>query len=539
MKTDHFMRIILLATIATSLLAAGAGGQSVNAAANGALSIVDLKVQPQPVVAGDNVTIIFQLYNSYSSALTNVNLQLTAQNPILNVSPSSSQLIDAIGQGLYGGGIGFTSFVYKFRVPSTLSAGEYTIDAIAKYQTSQPNSYGGTTALPAESDMPIYIYVYGVPDVKLSASPQAPIVPGQAASLPVSVVNTGTDIANNVTVTLYSTNAFSVFGTSRFYVGTIKEDSASSFTATVQPSLDIANGTYPINATITYTSQSGNVVNESTSILLSTLINKPNIVASIEGASPTNLYAGGNQTLQVRLQNTGLGTAKNVTARFLDGPGINVGSTSQFFMSSLSPNNYTTETVYISANRSDIIGNFSLPVSLTYYRSNYSGSVMRLQYIPINIQKSAVFNVTGVAGSLQPGAAYKPVTFTITNIGNEAAEQVTLSLQTTFPITPVNPNVYINALLPGQSTNATFYVGVDTSGNPGSYPVTLFEQWRQPNGAVSQVFSGSNGYYAAVASKSGTSSLVNTAIEAVVAVAVIGFAAYMIRRRMAPRKKKA
>lgn len=537
METKNLTRLLVLSAVFTSLFSAVATAQSVNSAANGALSLVGLTISPQSVVAGENMTIEFQLYNSYSSALYNVNLQLSAENPIINVSPSSSSLIYAIGVGQYGGGAGYSNFVYTVHIPSTLHAGEYTIDVIANYQTSQPNSYGGTTTLPAESEVPINIYVYGTPSIKLSASPQSSISPGQAMSIPVSAVNVGTDIANNVTVNLHSTQYFKVFGTTDFSLGSINPDSSATFDASVQPSLDIVNGTYPINATITYLTQSGNYVKVNTSMELSTLINSPDIVASIVSANPTNLYSGGNQTLTIQVQNTGLGTAKNLSVRFLNGPGINVGSTSEFFISSLSPKNSTTETVYISANRtSNSNTSFSLPVSLKYDSSNYQGNFVVLQNIPINLQKSAVFQITNVTGNIQAGVAYKPVTFLIKNIGNEPADQITLSLQTTFPITPVNPNLYIDSLAPGQSTNATFYVGVDPSGNAGSYPVSIFEQWRQPNGAVSQVFSGSNGYYAQVGSSSSPISSYLT--YAVVAVVVIVAAVFIMRRRMSATKKK-
>ena len=244
--------------------------------------------------------------------------------------------------------------------------------------------------------------------------------------------------------------------------------------------------------------------------------------------------------MQIEVQNTGLGTAKNITARFINGPGIQVGSISQFYISSLAPKNSTMESVYISANRS-LVGNgsFSLPVSLKYYSSNYGDVSTSLEYLPINIQRSAIFNVTSVSGSPLPGSAYKPITFHIKNTGNEAAEQITLSLQTTFPITPVNPDLYIDSLAPGQSTNATFYVGVDPSGNTGSYPVTLFEQWRQPNGAVTQQFSGSNGYYAQVGSSgSGASSYTMYIEYAVVAIVIIVAAIFIMRRRRASAKKK-
>ncbi|MGA2800324.1 MAG: hypothetical protein ABSE71_03270 [Candidatus Micrarchaeaceae archaeon] len=539
MKKMDFIRVLLLMAVLVEAVAALGTAQSVNAAANGALSLVNLKISPQPIIAGQNVTILFNLYNSYSNPLNNAELQLLASNPIINVSPSSSYLINAIGQGIYGGAlVGGGALIYTLHIPSTLQAGEYTIDVSATYQTSQPNSYGGTSVLPAESLMPINIYVYGTPAISLSANPQSMLVPGQSTSIPVTAVNTGTDIANNVTVTLHNSRYFKVFGGQQFSLGTIKPDASASFGAGVQPSLTIANGTYNISATVTYTAQSGKFVSQNTTIELASLINSPNIVASIASASPTNLYTGGNQTLQVQIQNIGLGTAKNVTARFLNAPGVNVGSTSQFFIATLPPKNLTTVSVYVSATRgASNMSSLSLPVSFRYYSSNYAQNISTLQNIRLNVQNSAVFNITSVSGMLTAGVAYKPLTFVIKNTGNEEADQISLSLQTTFPITPVNPNIYINSLAPGQSTNATFYVGVDPGGNAGSYPITVFEQWRQNNGAADQEFSGSVAYYATVSGSSGNTSSYEI-IGVVVVIAIAGVVVYRMRKRKKGAKGK-
>ena len=104
--------------------------------ANGALSLMNLVVSPQPVVSGENINISFQLFNAYSSQLQNVNLQLESKNPIITISPSSSTiLVNAVGSGLYGG-TGYNAFNYELHVPSSLPAGEYEVDVVATYETA-------------------------------------------------------------------------------------------------------------------------------------------------------------------------------------------------------------------------------------------------------------------------------------------------------------------------------------------------------------------------------------------------------------------
>ncbi|MEM3827508.1 MAG: hypothetical protein QXR58_02825, partial [Candidatus Micrarchaeaceae archaeon] len=123
-------RFAMLATLAAMLIVAVAVApdyaQAVSTQADGALSITNLQITPQPVVAGSNITVEFQLFNSYSNQLQNVNIYLESQSPLINVSPSQSFLVSAMGTGLYGGS-GYDIFSYKFHIPSSLPAGEYTI----------------------------------------------------------------------------------------------------------------------------------------------------------------------------------------------------------------------------------------------------------------------------------------------------------------------------------------------------------------------------------------------------------------------------
>ncbi len=128
-----------------------------------------------------------------------------------------------------------------------------------------------------------------------------------------------------------------------------------------------------------------------------------------------------------------------------------------------------------------------------------------------------------------------PVQFRVTNNGTSAAEQLQLSLQTTYPITPIASTAYVSDLQPGASTNVTFLVSVDNAGVPGNYPVTLYEQWKQPNGATNQQFSGSNNYFVTVASGGGGNSTLE--IEAAVVVIAI-ILVVIVGRRIASASKK-
>ena len=524
-KKRRAMISVLLMMVAILPVAYISAGQTITA--NNALSMMNLRVSPQPVVSGDNITVSFQLFNSYSSQLQNVNVQLVSENPIINVSPAGSVvMLNAVGSGLYGG-IGYNQLTYRLHIPSKLAAGEYTIDVVATYETDQAGF--NYLNLPAESVMPINIYVYGTPKISLSASASQQIQPGVPFAMEVSALNTGTDMASNVTVTMANSPGFTPIGPYSLSVGAIPAGGAAPSSFTLQPNENISSGRHYLNFDVGYTTQLGDREDQNISVPIEVAINKPDIVASIEGATPQQLYIGHNQTLAVLLQNIGNGEAKNISASFDSGNGITVGGPSDFFIGSLGAGASITENLFISADNGSGGTARGLLVALRYQTANHADNITENGSIPVNVEKSADFNVTSESGNLYPGATYVPVTFTISNTGNEAAEEVSLSLQSIYPITAVNPDAYVNTLLPGESTNVTFYVSVDTKGNAGTYPVVLYEQWRQANGGANQQYTSSNNYYAAVGARSSSSGknsywVYGVAVIAIMAIAYLVFA---------------
>lgn len=527
----HGNRIMLLiAAFSMMLMVGAASAQTVlSNAATDALSVTHLNVGPQPVYPGQNVTITFQLYNSYG-ALTNVNLGLQGTYPLLNYSPSSTQLISSIGQGIYGGAGSY--FTYTVHIPRFTAAGSYTLDLVATYEASETVS-GSTEDIASESVMPITIYVSGKPNIVLNANPTGPIVPGLADKVAITGLNVGTDMARNVSFTVLDNPNFTVVGTDHINLGGISEGSFASGDIVLQANSTLLGGAHYIPVVLTYASIYGANTSARLDVPISVVINQPNIVLSVSSAQPQFLYAGNNQTLAVSIQNIGTGEAKNVTIGFGSTPYIGVGSSSSsFFLGSLGAGSSTTEDVFITANKNANGTSYALPALIAYKNANYQQTFNATQNVPIKLQQGAIFTVQGVNTSLTPGATFVPITFVVKNMGSEEADDVSLSLQTVYPVTPINSNGYIAKLAPGQSQSVTFYVSVDPNGNAGTYPVILFEQWTQPNGQTSQQYTSSQNYYAPITtSGSGRSSLLTYAVIIAVVVAVAAGFIWMRRGR--------
>lgn len=523
--------IALFAMMMTSAVGAQAAPQN---AATGALSIDNLVVSPQPVYPGQNVTISFQLYDLYPYTLTNVNLGLQGTYPLLNYSPSSTQLISSIGAGLYGGSANYLT--YRVHIPAYVQAGSYTLNLVATYETTTSVTIGGsltTENVASESEIPITIYVEGKPKIALNANPVTQVIPGESSQVELTAVNTGTGIATNLSITALSTKSFAVIGTDNFNLGVIDAGSQATGMFTLQANSTLSSGLEYVPINIKYTLESGQNVSQNESVPISVLVNNPNIVVSISSAEPQFLYSGGNQSLVLSIQNIGTGVAKNLTVSFNSNPQISVGSSSsQFFLGSLDAGATSSETLFINANKNDNSTNYYLPADITYENANYQQEYNKTQNLEIHLQKSAIFDVLNVTSNLYPGVTFVPVTFRITNTGSQEADQVSLSLQTIYPVTPINSNAYIAKLASGQSQNVTFYVNVDSGGNAGSYPVTLFEQWTQQNGATNQQYTSSQNYFVPVAAAS-TSQSNNYGYIAVIVIVVVAFVAY---RRMKKAK---
>ena len=511
-----------LALIAFALIGLGFAQSADNA-----LSIVNLQVNPNTVVAGQNVTITFLIYDSYTQTLQNVNLQLQGSYPILNYSPAYSNLISSMGQGVYGGLNNY--FTYKIHVPEDTPSGYYTLDVVATYQTVTTGAT--STTVTSQSTMPISFYVNGVPYVGLNAASTS-VSPGGQTSVTLTAINSGYGDAKNLTLELLGTNEFKPIGSKELYIGTLSSGSSSSTQATYYTASNITNATYYIPVLATYRSVGNKLVNQTLNASLSVVIQNPNIVVKPSSTTPQSLYAGYNQTIGLVIENIGTGEAKNVTVKLGSGALSLMSSVSNFFIGSLEPGSSETEYVIVSANSTE---NPALIANTSYYSSNYGSFVQKNIPINLTVAPAALFTIGNGKYYLSPGSTNVPVRLTITNTGTEVANQVQVSIDTIYPVTPVQSTYYIPSIAPGQSANMTFLVSADPHGISGTYPVTLFEQWKQPNGAPNQLYSGSSSYFVTVGGTAGSDS--TPIVIGVIVVVIIVIGARFIMKKKKPIKK--
>ena len=398
------IQAVFLALAIMALVSGVASAQYANA-----VSLTNVSVSPNPVIAGGSATIRFQLYNTYNYWLYGTTLQPTGSYPILNVSPLNSNTI-----GMLNPGLNAKYYNYTIAIPNTTPSGTYTLTLTATYML-----YSTQATEIASSSMPVSFYVQGNPAITVQAS----------------------------------------------------------------------------------------------------------------NPQPATLYTGYNQSLSLSIQNTGYGTARNVSVAVSGSRGLSIlSSVRSFFISNLTRGSAEVEPILISANGTD---NTYLIVNTTYYSARLNRRFTNTQRINISVAPSAQFAIASEGPSPGISATDVPVNFRITNTGTSPAQELQLNLETPYPITPVASSAYVNELQPGASTNVTFFVSIDTAGVPGNYPVTLYEQWKQPSGSASQQFTGSSNYFVAVGETSSAESKYETyAIEIVVVLVIIA----IIYRRLSSGK---
>ena len=386
---------------------------TISAQYDNALTLANVSVSPNPVVAGGNVTIRLQMYNGYDNWLYSTVLQASGSYPLLNVSPLSSYRIGVVNPGQTTG-----YYNYTLAVPHTAPSGTYTVDFAASYFV-----YAATGTQVASSSMPISFYVQNRPLIKVFAS-----------------------------------------------------------------------------------------------------------------GSGSTLYAGHNQTVNLVVENAGYGAAKNVSITVARTTGLNVlSSVTSFYAHNISEGSSVTEPLLVGAqNMSDT----SILVNVTYYSSNLGQRYSTSQQVNLSVAPAAQFVISSSGTPPTIGATDVPIHFRVTNTGTSEATQLQISLESPYPLTPVAGTAYIDSLAPGASANMTFMVNVDSSGVSGSYPVTLTEQWKQPNGAVDQQYTGSDNYYVTVTSGAGISGFTEEAIIAIIVIIAVAMALRRKSRKPKPSGKE-
>ncbi len=210
----------------------------------GALTFANVSVSPNPVVAGENANIKFQVYDSYDYWLYNTNIQPESSYPLLNVSPLSSRILGTVNPGLDS-----NYYNYTIAVPATTPSGSYTLNFVATYYV-----YSGISGIVVgTASMPVSFYVQNRPTITVMASSAQPsaLYSGYNQTVNLVVENTGYGTARNVSVSVAGQHGLTILSS----VTTFLIPNLTRGSSVIEPVLVSANSTgrTSLLASITYT----------------------------------------------------------------------------------------------------------------------------------------------------------------------------------------------------------------------------------------------------------------------------------------------
>jgi hypothetical protein len=121
--------------------------------------------------------------------------------------------------------------------------------------------------------------------------------------------------------------------------------------------------------------------------------------------------------------------------------------------------------------------------TLVNYRASYIYQKAN-QTIPlsINVKKQADFEIYGASGELNAGEKKGDIDVTYRNIGDEPVRDAVARLSIFKPFSSTDDQAYIGDLGPGEETNVTFRIDVDSDATPKEYGINSEIKYTDVNG---------------------------------------------------------
>lgn len=292
-----------LLTASPALGAPLAGGQGSRIQAN------FMSQDPDPVDAGKDVELRWQVVNTLSSTTENLRFHLDADYPLLFEAGDSPDKDLGASAGTNDNKI-FYVLHYKLRVADNAIKGTYNVTL--SWYTGE-----GWT----KKDFPIYIdpkradFVVGA----LVTSPEKLIADMDEAKLSVNIDNIGKGSAENVKVRLLLPEGFkpTYSYSDEDSLGIIEKDTSKRANFYVDVDEKIREGEYSAKLVLTYKDENdeANQYRTKTLDLKIPIKPAPYLIAESVIAAPENLVAGSKAEVRIKVKNTGNEKAESVSLR--------------------------------------------------------------------------------------------------------------------------------------------------------------------------------------------------------------------------------
>lgn len=211
------------------------------------------------------------------------------------------------------------------------------------------------------------------------------------------------------------------------------------------------------------------------------VIKRPNLVLQSVSTNPSPVHAGDRFKLDLKLENTELSSAKDVSVTLLglknDGASI-IGTSNKQVQSSISGHDTTTFTFDLAASKKIEIGANNLKIKLDYKDSSNSSFSDEIEFF-FNVQDSnnisniELKNIVSPSTSLKPGDS-ELIAFDVANTGTTDVQNVKVSISSDKEIIPRTINtIIIPSLKRGETNNTQFQLFVSDEATTKNYPIAI------------------------------------------------------------------
>ena len=404
----------------------------------------------------------------------------TAQN--VRVEPRDTGRIDVETGELYVASLPDgdpAELSLRLNVPATLDSGTYRIPLDLTYEYDN----GAGSATERKVTRYVSVRVESGPRFSVVDSNSTATVDGRG-TLEVTLRNVGDTAAHDSTLTLSTSNDDVSVGASRSatrFVPEWERGENRTFTFEAGLSDSVTAGNYSLSARVDFERPSG-TVGESPSITVP-LEAHPEMTFAVSDLR-SSLSIGGTDTLSGTVTNTGPMTAHNAVVRF------NATETAEavgggYAVGSLAPGESAAFTFRVNVDESTDAGPRQFGIRTEFRNGN--GDQLRSDVVDIRVTVGANapgFDVRDVESSLRVGEE-GTLEGVVVNTRDDPITDAVVRFEDPGPtVTPIENEVAVGDLDPGEAANFSFDVEVTSSSNAGPRQFDLDVSYRDQDNAA-------------------------------------------------------
>ncbi|MFC7069122.1 COG1361 S-layer family protein [Halobaculum lipolyticum] len=314
------------------------------------------------------------------------------------------------------------------------------------------------------------------------------ITPGTTQQLTIELTNDAEEYddsverAIDVRATVRDTDDIEVLSGTR-EVGQMADGETREVTVQIDVAADIAGGTHRVPILVEYRDKDDkeDVVSRTVYATVRVQERARFVVESTESAAPV----GGSGAVDVTVRNVGEQTATNAVLAFQSANSdltFGQSSTARRFVGRLAPNETATVTVDATLSETAETREYAVDATVEYETvKGVSESSRQLSFGVLPLPEQT-FGVDGLESTLRVGEEGK-LTGTVTNTGEQTVTNAVVLFETNNPnVSPLEPEVAVGSLAPGESAEFAFDIEVSDAAEAGPRQFTLRVQYRDPEG---------------------------------------------------------